>query len=186
MCEMWVISNFCGRTRASRRGCLIERGFVLLFSLGLSSLLVSLSPGRQLGPTPQICPSKRGFFQAPAGSSLSPPFSNIPFTPEITLFISRIIVSSWMRELCRHSSELNKSVGIGEGRAGLCEWGWGVFHVVMSSFRVSRKTSRFTCSWPNCFAWQRERERERGQKTITTNFAGCLVNTWQFLTKTML
>ncbi|KAK2894758.1 hypothetical protein Q8A67_011987 [Cirrhinus molitorella] len=51
-------------------------------------------PARQLGPDPSDLPLKRGFFQAPAGSSLSPPFSNIPFTPEITLFISRIIVSS--------------------------------------------------------------------------------------------
>ncbi len=185
MCEMWVISNFCGRTRASPAwDVFIERGFVLLFPWACPARWCPFHPARQLGPDPSDLPLKRGFFQAPAGSSLSPPFSNIPFTPEITLFISRIIVSSWMRELCRHSSELNMSVGIGEGRAGCASGGWGVFHVLMSSFRVSRKTSRFTCSWPNCFAWQRERERE--DKRQKQHFAGCLVNTWQFLTKTKL
>lgn len=116
----------------------IGRGFVLLFPWACPARWCPFHPARQLGPDPSDLPLKQGFFQAPAGSSLSPPFSNIPFTPEITLFILRIIVSSWMRELCRHSSELNKSVGIGKGRGG-CASGGCVWGVLMSSFRAGRE-----------------------------------------------
>lgn len=151
----------------SGMGCLYWKGICFVVSFGLSSLLVFLSPGQAAGSRPLRSAPLTGLLWGPAVSSLSPPFSNIPFTPEITLFISRIIVSSWMRELCRHSSELKKSVGIGEGRGGCASGVWGVFHVLMSSFRMSRKTSRLTCSWPSCFAWQ----RERGGKKTTTEFS---------------
>lgn len=133
--NVWNVCDqqLCCRTCVSPAwDVFIGRGFVLLFPWACPARWCPFHPARQLGPDPSDLPLKQGFFQAPAGSSLSSSFSNIPFTPEITLFISRIIVSSWMRELCRHSSELNKSVGIGEGRGwGLCVC-WGV---LMSSFK---------------------------------------------------